>query len=459
MLRAFQLKKALKTSFKSEANSLPEQIARLGKASPIAEHQQQLVQQIQNMAQALKDTVLDEQISTKKFEIVVEERVEQVLRNIIKNAAEHMTQEQAANKTAVSQAESCIDQTLAVKKTTAWETARQRVNPKAHEIPANVKVKTSELMHVLKREAKEMTEQHEKTGLNETQANGGVKISEPPHVFKRKARGKIRSFEEEKLSQTAATKSEQQVNTEKITVLPRKGAEKFFAPFEKMISRQLQNITQAIKKKGLKEVPEETQIKKRVIDQEVMKQKKRINVTSAVTKQVHLKSLITYPSTQEETIESGSSKKIIEQKESTPLAQQQTALDTKITAFLGTVPKMGVKEVLEETQAKKPVIYQGAMKQKESTSLAQKLKSLVEVGQMPRSEEAQAPAKEISAAIPGRKPAAQQQTAPDTKITTSLGAVPEEIVTAAQWITEEEVEQQLVEILSRQAKLRGVDLS
>ena len=418
MLRAFQLKKALKTSFKSKVNSLPEQIARLGKASVIAEHQQQLVQQIQNLAHALKDTVLDEQVSTKKFEIVVEERIERVLRNIIKNAAEHMSQEQAANKTAVSQAELRIDQTSAVKKTTARETARKHVNPKAHEIPANIEVKTSELMHVLKREAKEMTEQHGKAGLNETQANIEVKTSELPHVFKRKAQETIRSFEEEKLSQAAATKPEQQVNTEKITLLPRKAAEKFFAPFEKMISRQLQNITEAVKKKGVKEVPEATQIKKRVIDQEVMKQK-----------------------------------------ESTSFAQQQTALDTKITAFLGTVPKRGVKEVPEETQAKKRVIYQGAMKQKESTSLAQKLKNLVEVGQMPRSEKAQAPAKEISAAIPGRKAATQQQTAPDTKITTSLGAVPEEIVTAAQWITEEEVEQQLVEILSRQAKLRGVDLS
>ncbi len=368
MLRAFQLKKALKTSFKSEANSLPEQIVRLGKASPIAEHQQQLVLQIQNLAQALKDTVLDEQVSTKKFEIVVEERIERVLRNIIKNAAEHMSQEQAANKTSDSQAESRIDQTLALKKTTAWETAEKHVNPKVHEIPANIEVKTSELMHVLKREAKEMTEQHGKAGLNETQANIEVKTSELPHVFKRKAQETIRSFEEEKLSQTAATKPEQQVNTEKITLLPRKAAEKFFAPFEKMISLQLQNITEAVKEKGVKEVPEATQIKKRVIDQEVMKQK-------------------------------------------------------------------------------------------ESTSLAQKLKNLVEVGQMPRSEKAQAPAKEISAAIPGRKAATQQQTAPDTKITTSLGAVPEEIVTAAQWITEEEVEQQLVEILSRQAKLRGVDLS
>lgn len=408
MLRAFQLKKALKNSFNSKANALPEQIVRLGKASPIAEHQQQLVRQIQNLAQALKDTVLDEQVSTKKFEIVIEERIERVLRDIIKNAAEHMTQEQAENKTAFSQAESCIDQTLAVKKTTAWETARH-VNPKAHEIPANVKVKTSELMHVLKREAKEMTGQHEKTGLNETQANVGVKTSELPHVFKPKAQETIRFFEEEKLSQTAATKSEQQVNTEKITVLPRKGAEKFFAPFEQMINRQLQNITEAVKKTGVKEVPEETQVKKHVMDQVAMKKKEGVDSTSAVTKQVHLKSLITYPSTQEETIESRSARKIVEQKE--------------------------------------------------STSLSQKLKSLVELGQMPRSEEAQAPAKEISAAIPGRKPSPQQQTALDTKITTSLGAVPEEIVTAAQWITEEEVEQQLVEILSRQAKLRGVDLS
>jgi len=409
MLRAFQLKKALKTSFKSKVNSLPEQIARLGKASVIAEHQQQLVQQIQNLAHALKDTVLDEQVSTKKFEIVVEERIERVLRNIIKNAAEHMSQEQAANKTAVSQAELRIDQTSAVKKTTARETARKHVNPKAHEIPANIEVKTSELMHVLNREAKEMTGQHGKAGLNETQANIEVKTSELPHVFKRKAQETIRSFEEEKLSQAAATKPEQQINTEKITLLPRKAAEKFFAPFEKMISRQLQNITEAVKKKGVKEVPEETHVKKRVIYQGAMKQKEGVDVTSAVTKQVHLKSLTTYPSTQEETIESRSAKKIVELKE--------------------------------------------------STSLAQKLKSLVEVGQMPRSEKAQAPAKEISAAIPGRKPATQQQTAPDTKITTSLGAVPEEIVTAAQWITEEEVEQQLVEILSRQAKLRGVDLS
>jgi hypothetical protein len=409
MLRAFQLKKALKTSFKSKVNFLPEQIARLGKASVIAEHQQQLVQQIQNLAQALKDTVLDEQVSTKKFEIVVEERIERVLRNIIKNAAEHMSQEQAANKTAVSQAELRIDQTSAVKKTTARETARKHVNPKAHEIPANIEVKTSELMHVLNREAKEMTGQHGKAGLNETQANIEVKTSELPHVFKRKAQETIRSFEEEKLSQAAATKPEQQVNTEKITLLPRKAAEKFFAPFEKMISRQLQNITEAVKKKGVKEVPEETHVKKRVIYQGAMKQKEGVDVTSAVTKQVHLKSLTTYPSTQEETIESRSAKKIVELKE--------------------------------------------------STSLAQKLKSLVEVGQMPRSEKAQAPAKEISAAIPGRKPATQQQTALDTKITTSLGAVSEEIVTAAQWITEEEVEQQLVEILSRQAKLRGVDLS
>ena len=375
MLRTFQLKKALKTSFKSKANSLPEQIARLGKASPIAEHQQQLVLQIQNLAQALKGTVLDERISTKKFEIAVEERIERVLRNIIKNAAEHMSQEQAANKTAVSQGESRIDQALALKKTPAWETARQHVNSKAHEIPANIEVKTSELMHVLKREAKET----------------------------------IHSFEEEKLSQTAATKPEQQVNTEKITLLPRMAAEKFFASFETMISQQLQNIAEAVKKKGVKVVPEETQVKKRVIYQGAMKQKEGVDVTSAVTKQVHLKSLTTYPSTQEETIESRSAKKIVELKE--------------------------------------------------STSLAQKLKSLVEVGQMPRSEKAQAPAKEISAAIPGRKPATQQQTALDTKITTSLGAVSEEIVTAAQWITEEEVEQQLVEILSRQAKLRGVDLS
>jgi hypothetical protein len=409
MLKAFQLKKALKTSFKSEANSLPEQIAKLGKATPIAEHQQQLVQQIQNLAQALKDTVLDEQVSTKKFEMVVEERIERVLRNIIKNAAEHMSQEQAANKTSDSQAESRIDQTLALKKTTAWETAEKHVNPKVHEIPANIEVKTSELMHVLKREAKEMTEQHGKGGLNETQANMEVKTSELPPVFKSKAQETIRSFEEEKLSQTAATKPEQQVNTEKITVLPRKGAEKFFAPFEKIINRQLQNITEAVKKKEVKEVPEEIQANKLVMDQVAMKKKEGVDSASAVTKQVHLKSLITYPSTQEETIESRSAKKIIEQKE--------------------------------------------------STSLAQKLKSLVEVGQMPRSEEAQAPAKEISAAIPGRKPAPQQQTALDTKITTSLGAVPEEIVTAAQWITEEEIEQQLVEILSRQAKLRGVDLS
>ena len=118
-----------------------------------------------------------------------------------------------------------------------------------------------------------------------------------------------------------------------------------------------------------------------------------------------------------------------------------------------------MKEVPKETQAKKRVIYQVAMKEKESTSLAQKLKNLVEIGQMPRSEEAQAPAKEISAAIPVWKPTPQQQTALNTKISTFPGAVPEEIITAAQWISEEEIEQQLVEILSRQAKLRGVDLS
>ena len=435
MLRAFQIEKALTTSLKSKANSLPEQIVRLGKVSPIAEHQEQLVRQIQNLAQALKNTVLDEQVSTKKFEIAVEEQIEQVLRNIIKNAAEeHMSQEQAANK---------ID----------------HINPKAHEIPANIEVKTSELMHVLNCEAKEMTEQHGKTVLKETQENIEVKTSELPHAFKRKAKETFRSFEEEKLSQTAATKPEQQVNTKKITVLPGNAEEKIFAGFENMISRQLQTITETIKKKGVKKVPETTQIKKRFIDQKVMKQKKGGDVTSAVTKQVYLKSLITYPSTQEEAIESESSKKIIEQQESTSFAQQQTALNTKITTSPDTVPQKRVKKVPKETQAKKRVIYQVAMKEKESTSLAQKLKNLVEIGQMPRSEEAQAPAKEISAAIPVWKPTPQQQTALNTKISTFPGAVPEEIITAAQWISEEEIEQQLVEILSRQAKLRGVDLS
>ncbi len=418
MLRAFQLKKTLKTSFKSKVNSLSEQVARLGKASPIAEHQQKLVMQIQNLAQALKDTVLDEQVSTKKFEIVVEERIERGLRDIIKNAAEHMSQEQAANKTADSQEESRIDQTLALKKTTASETAEQHVKPKINELPASIQVKTSELIHVLKREAKEMTEQHGKAGLNKMRDSIEIKTSEPPYVFKTKAQETIRCFEEEKLSQTAAAKPEQQVNTEKISLLPRKAAEKFFAPFEKMINRQLQNITEAVKKKGVKEVSEETQVKKHLMDQVALKQK-----------------------------------------ESTPFAQQQTAPDTKITTFLGTVTKRGEKEVPEETQAKKRVIYQGGMNLKESTSFAQKLKSLVEVEQMPRSEKAQVPAKEISEAIPGRKPSPQQQTALDTKTITHLGTVPDEIVTAAQWSIEEEVEQQLVEIVSRQAKLRGVDLS
>ena len=37
--------------------------------------------------------------------------------------------------------------------------------------------------------------------------------------------------------------------------------------------------------------------------------------------------------------------------------------------------------------------------------------------------------------------------------------IPEEHQTAAQWMAEEEVENKIVEMLSRQAKLRGVDLS
>ena len=37
--------------------------------------------------------------------------------------------------------------------------------------------------------------------------------------------------------------------------------------------------------------------------------------------------------------------------------------------------------------------------------------------------------------------------------------IPEELQTAVQWMAQEEVENKLVELLSRQAKLRGVDLS
>jgi predicted metal-dependent hydrolase len=53
----------------------------------------------------------------------------------------------------------------------------------------------------------------------------------------------------------------------------------------------------------------------------------------------------------------------------------------------------------------------------------------------------------------------RQDPATETPQKGTGSAIPEELQTAIQWMAEEEVENKLVELLSRQAKLRGVDLS
>jgi hypothetical protein len=406
MLSALQPARTLRASFQGKANALIEQIIRLGNTSPIAQHQQQLVREIQSLAQALKDTVLDEQISTKKFDIVVNEQREQVLCNIIKSAAEHMSQEQVAKKTAFNQAELLIDQTLALKKTTIKETTEEHENAGIKEPPVNIEIKISELMHVLEREAKET----------------------------------IHYFKEEKPSQIVAMKTEQQVSAEKITELPSRVAEEFIVTYEKAVDQHLEKITKEIEEE--KEAQAGAQVKKHVTDKVVTTQIKDADITGTVTKQVHLKSLM------EKVVETSKGPVVDTQKAGSKKQKKEGLISTvayPMTQERETVSK-GAKRHTE---------------QKEATSLVQRIKSLVEVGQTPRSEEVQAPAMEKALPITSqeRDPQHGIESQDIQKTTVSLGAIPEEIATAMQWITEEEVECRLVEILSRQAKLRGIDLS
>ena len=53
----------------------------------------------------------------------------------------------------------------------------------------------------------------------------------------------------------------------------------------------------------------------------------------------------------------------------------------------------------------------------------------------------------------------QQDQTPVTTQKSGPNAIPEELQTAVQWMAQEEVENKLVEVLTRQARLRGVDLS
>ncbi|WP_300455949.1 hypothetical protein [Desulfobacula sp.] len=53
----------------------------------------------------------------------------------------------------------------------------------------------------------------------------------------------------------------------------------------------------------------------------------------------------------------------------------------------------------------------------------------------------------------------QQDQTPVTTQKSSPNTIPEELQTAVQWMAQEEVENKLVEVLTRQARLRGVDLS
>jgi len=52
-----------------------------------------------------------------------------------------------------------------------------------------------------------------------------------------------------------------------------------------------------------------------------------------------------------------------------------------------------------------------------------------------------------------------QELKPTQQKNDNISAIPEELQTAVQWMAEEEVENKLVDLLSRQAKLRGIDLS
>lgn len=56
-------------------------------------------------------------------------------------------------------------------------------------------------------------------------------------------------------------------------------------------------------------------------------------------------------------------------------------------------------------------------------------------------------------------PSTLERNGPTDTRTTQAAGIPEELKTAVQWMAEEEVENKLVEMLRRQAKLRGVDLS
>lgn len=413
MLNTFKQKKSLKASVKGASKAV-EQIKNLGKASPLAKHQKQLSKKVESFRDAFRGTVLDEKEPTVKFEVAQKKDQEEMLSAVINLAAEQpVIKKIKKQKTTDWQAKDSGEQWQTIKE---LNSEKKKVEKKKEaptkKPPLSMQVKTTELLKVLKREEQkeflpaEQIKHHQRT--------------------------------EKKADKKAKKKGDKK----KILIQPKKLSKKMVPAYEAQVKQHLEKISHEIKKERVKKDDVEKPPQKKEFQQKKTAQIEDLSKKEAAVNQAKLKILV-------EKVAQSKREDGIQQKSVRKEKQRKKEMEDQHP------------QIVTAEKTKPSVKNKRQAEQQQVTLLVEQIKNLVEVSQAPPVDHMQEQA-EIKTPLVGSQQAGVPQTREAPAVDdapATPGAIPEEISTAVQWIAEEEVEQKLVEILGRQAKLRGIDLS
>lgn len=450
MLNAFRRARALKNSVQGHAAGMTEQILRLGRASPVAPYQQELIRQLQGLAEAFKDTILDRDVTGERFMPAVEDAVNQVLGSIFESAAKRTEGERAAEEPGagghpmhiagtsweISPMQRHVEEKLLSRHATVSETAgRQAAVPEKEKpagAPLNLRVKTSELVLVLQREAKA------RLSLGRESGPRGFAAGQTGHGTHTRQVTPLGG----EMPDVSPVRRRLQDIVEKTAALPEAASGNLLSRCEKAVSLRLQELGAEINRgQRRRGRPDWLSAAHGTSPTLEPKPKDLAGTMNPSRGQVDLQTLL-----EKTGGASGRSPREFPGVDS-------GAHEKEISRFEEPQPA-APKDEVDSRDARGRTARRGA-----PTSMARQITSLFESGSPPAAEIALERTGENAGTFPGRSIGQGTRESGAQRTTASRGSLPEEIATAVQWLAEEEVEQRLVEILSRQAKLRGIDLS
>lgn len=395
--------------------------------------QRAMLQDVKKLANSMKDTVLDKSVETSQAQQEDQQQEKEVafLRDVISKQVEKKTydQDQQIQQAAIKNKESFSKKPVSekkqiVKKETLKDVYKEKDYPAS--IRKNEKIKTQKHVQVESSIKKDTTKKKKLHDVIDSYQQEISVVEKQKKLKPQKQLNKMTQPDKEKVSQILQ-RNNKQIKTEyqkdfsdikktplksnKITKLP----EKVSADFEnKSKTRLKQNMKEKAltTKRSYPKSEKPTKTKEKHIDTTKLKAITYTKKSKKIVKLGHVMSAETEKEWKESTFKNPQKQKVMTSSGDNKTAQAEDK------AFTAAAKKMPEKEIAKGFKD-----------------------SLMSV---------------VNQSVSTPQPA-EQQAAP--VVTQTPAQIPEELQTAVQWMADDDVENRLVDLLSRQARLRGVDLS